>query len=67
MKENAILQTRTEGQASIAERERYQGMIGSIIFSMVETRPDVTFATLVASQFAKNSGHQHMEVVKTIL
>lgn len=67
MKESATLETRTNGQASIAERERYQGTIGSIMFSMVETRPDVAFATSVASRFAKNLGHQHMEVVKTIL
>ncbi len=67
MKENVILQMRTKGQASTAERERYQGMIGSIMFSMVETRPNVAFATSVTSRFAKNPGHQHMEVVKTIL
>lgn len=67
MKESAILQTRTEGQASKTERERYQGMVGSIMFSMVETRPDVAFATSIASRFAKNPGHQYMEAVKTIL
>lgn len=67
MKESAILQVRTKGQASTAERERYQGMIGSIIFSMVERRPGVAFATSVASRFAKNPGHQHMEAMKTIL
>lgn len=42
-------------------------MIGSIMFSMVETRPDVAFATSVASRFAKIPGHQHMEAMKTIL
>ena len=42
-------------------------MIGSIIFSIVETRPEVRFATLIASCFAKNPGNQHTEVVKTIL
>ena len=67
MRESVILQARTEGEASTAERERYQGMIGSIMFSMVETRPDVAFATSVASRFAKNPGHQHTEFVKTIL
>lgn len=66
MKESAMLQTKTEGQASTAERERYQGIIGSIIFSMVEIRPNVAFATSVASRFAKNPGHQYMEAVKTI-
>ncbi len=42
-------------------------MTGSIMFSMVETKPDISFATSVASRFAKNLGHQHTEAVKTIL
>ena len=42
-------------------------MIGSIMFSMVETRPDIAFATSVVSRFAKNPSHQHTEAVKTIL
>ncbi len=36
MKESA-LQPRTDGEASASERERYQGMTGSLMFSMVET------------------------------
>lgn len=42
-------------------------MMGSLIFSMVEMRPYITFATSVTSRFAKNLGHQHTEAVKTIL
>ena len=42
-------------------------MTGSIMFSILETRPDISFATSVASRFAKNPGHQHTEAVKTIL
>lgn len=42
-------------------------MTGSIMFSMVEIRPDISFATSVASWFAKNPSHQHIEAVKTIL
>lgn len=34
---------------------------------MVEKRPDIAFATLMVSHFTKNAGHQHTEVVKTIL
>lgn len=67
MKETALLQPRSKGQATAAEKERYQAMTGSIIFSMVETRPDIAFATSVVSRFAKNPGHQHTETVKTIL
>ena len=42
-------------------------MIGSLMFSMVETRPDIAFATSVASRYSKNPSHQHTEAVKTIL
>lgn len=37
MKESGTLQARTEGQASTAEQERYQGMIGSIMFLLMQT------------------------------
>ncbi len=67
MKKFAILKQRTEGEASASEKERYQGMTGSLMFSMVETRPDIAFATSIASCFAKNPGHQHIKAVKTIL
>lgn len=42
-------------------------MTGFIIFSIVETRPDIAFATLIAVRFAKNPGHHHTKVVRTIL
>lgn len=66
MKEATLLPS--EGtEASQAERERYQGMTGSLMFSMVETRPDIAFATSVVSRFAKNSSRHHTEAVKTIM
>lgn len=34
---------------------------------MVETSPDITFFTSVASKFAKNPGHIHTKAVKRIL
>lgn len=42
-------------------------MIGSIIFFIVETRPDIAFANSVISRFTKNSFHQHSKAMKTIL
>lgn len=42
-------------------------MTGSILFSIVETRPDIAFITSVASHFAKKLGYQHTKVVKIIL
>ena len=53
MKE-AILLPNEGPEASQADRERYQGMTGSLMFSMVETRPDIAFATSVVSRFAKS-------------
>ena len=41
--------------------------MGSLMFSMVETRPNIAFPTSVASRFAKNPGYQHTEAMKTIL
>lgn len=67
MKEEALLTPKTDGEASPSEREKYQGMIGSLMFSMVETRPDIAFATSVASRFSKNPPQQHTEAVQTIL
>lgn len=42
-------------------------MTGFLMFSMIETRPDIAFAIFIASRFKKNLGHQYTEVVKTIL
>ena len=67
MKETALLEQRTEGEASPSEKERYQDMTEFLMFSMVEMRPNIAFTTSIASCFAKNPGHQHTEAVKTIL
>lgn len=67
MKETALLEPKTEGEAFPSEKERYQGRTGLLMFSMVETRPDIAFAIFVASRFVKNPGHHHIEAVKTIL
>ena len=67
MKESVLLQPRTDEKASSSKRERYQGMTGSLIFLIVETRPDIAFAILISSRYVKNPRHQHTEAVKTIL
>ncbi len=54
-------------EATQAEKKKYQGITGSLIFSMVETRPDIAFSIIVAARFAKNPSHAHIEAVKTIL
>ena len=67
MKGSTQLLPNNEGTITEAEREKYQGMTRSLMFSMVETRPDIAFAISVASQYAKNPSHLRIEAVKTIL
>lgn len=66
MKE-AILLRNTGLEASLANREQYQGMIGSLMFLIVNTRPDITFATSIVSCFVKNPSRQYTKAVKTIM
>lgn len=42
-------------------------MTGSLIFSIVETKSDIAFATAVASCFSKNPLYKTTKTVKTIL
>lgn len=42
-------------------------MTGSLMFSMVETSPDITFSIADAARFAKNPSQAHTEAVKTII
>lgn len=67
MKEIALLEPRIEKEAFPSEKECYQSITGSLMFSMVETRPNIAFATSIASRFAKNLGHHYTKAVKTIL
>ncbi len=59
MKEGIIFLPNAGIQASPSKQEKYHGMTGSIMFLMVETWPDIAFATSVVSRFAKNPSHMH--------
>nr|GEW19446.1 hypothetical protein [Tanacetum cinerariifolium] len=55
-----------------AEMKRMQNVpyasdVGSIMYAMRYTRPDVTFAQNITSRFQQNSGEAHWTVVKNIL
>ncbi len=67
MKKATLFEQRTDREASPSEKEQYQRMTKSLMFSMVETRPDIAFAISIASHFAKNLSHKYTEAVKTIL
>ena len=65
MKEGSLF--RNESQASESDIKQYQAIFGSIMFAMIETRPDIAYATSVVSRHAKNPGKSHMEAAKQIL
>lgn len=67
MKELALLFFCTDGEAITAEKKKYQGITGSIIFLIIETKPDIIFTTSVIAQFMKNPCHQYTKVVKRSL
>ena len=55
-----------------AEREKmglipYASAIGSIMYAMLCTRPDVSYALSVTSRYQSNPGESHWMAVKTIL
>lgn len=54
-------------KANQTKRKWYQSITGSLIFSIVETQPDIAFATFIVSYFAKNLSRQHKKTVKTIM
>ena len=64
----------SKDQSPLTEKERefmstipYASAIGSIMYAMVCTRPDIAHAVGVVSRFMSNPGRQHWEAVKWIL
>ncbi|KAL5548340.1 hypothetical protein UlMin_003571 [Ulmus minor] len=45
----------------------YSNDVGSLIYSMVSTRPDLSFAMSVLSRFMSNPGNYHWEAMKWLL
>ena len=55
-----------EGRDNMS-RIPYDSAIGLIMYSMLCTRPDVSFSLSIASRFQANNGEEHWAVVKNIL
>ena len=45
----------------------YSSVVGSLMYAMVCTRPDIAHAVGVVSRFLKNPGKEHWKAVKWIL
>jgi len=48
-------------------RVPYASVVGSLMYAMVCTRPDLVYAISTVSRFMSNSGKQHWEAVKWVL
>jgi hypothetical protein len=53
-------------QAPASLRHQYQSAVGSLMYAMLGTRPDLAFAVSVVSRFASNPTESHMKSVKRI-
>lgn len=68
IKEIALgLGSNLSSKAIQAEKKRYQGIIGSLMFSIVETKPDIAFSIAVIIYFTKNLNHLYFKTIKNIL
>ncbi len=56
-----------DAESTEKARSEYSAMIGSIMFLMVQTRPDIAQATSTLARFAKNPGRTHEEAAKVVL
>jgi hypothetical protein len=58
---------KTQGEIEYMSRVPYSSTVGSLMYAMVCTRPDITHAVGVVSRYMNDPGKEHWEVVKWIL
>ena len=55
-----------EHEADQINRQRYQAAVGSLMYAMVGTRPDISYAVSAVSQYSTNPGPRHWTAVRRI-
>jgi hypothetical protein len=58
---------KTPNERAFMDRIPYASAIGSIMYAMICTRPDVAYALSVTSRFQADPGEEHWKAVKCIL
>ena len=53
--------------ATDLQRKEYQSIIGSLMFAMVGTRPDIAYAVSVLSRFSLNPSQAHIQAARRVL
>ena len=56
-----------DGIATRTETTTYQSMIGSLMYAMTQTRPDLAYAVSFLSQFLQNPGPIHIKAAQRVL
>ena len=68
MEASSHLQKAPEGyQANAYDKQRYQQAVGSLMYAMLGTRPDIAFPVSAVSRYASNPTQAHWGAVKRIL
>ena len=55
-----------EGKASPELLRSFQSIIGSLLYLMIDTRPDIAYAVIKLAQFAANPSQEHLNSAKYI-
>jgi len=66
MDENLVLEPNRESSGS-EDRKRYQRAVGSLMYLMLCTRPDIAYAVSQLSRFAANPSEKHHTALKRLL
>ena len=68
MKAEIVLRkTKAEHQSTQKFKMNYQSMLGSIMYIMLQTQPDIVYIILKLSQFSSNLTEQHLQTLKHVL
>jgi hypothetical protein len=59
--------SKTQEEIEYMSRVPYSSTVGSLMYAMVYTRPDIADAVGVVSRYMKNPGKEHWEELKWIL
>ena len=64
---SAQMSPKTEEERASMERVPYASAVGSLMYAMVCTRPDLAYAASLVSRFMANPGREHWEATKWVL
>ncbi|GJS53038.1 hypothetical protein Tco_0626400 [Tanacetum coccineum] len=66
---NKILRVSQSGNCDVERMSKvpYENVVGSLMYLMVCTRPDISYAVSVVSRYLANPGKSHWEAVKWIM